>query len=86
MRSSDSTGRCDSLRAKQYCGRLTLPPSPLLQALDCVDGTDGWGDRSMHAFRSPGTEQDCSNNQPVYVLRNTRLAPHPSINTESAEL
>jgi hypothetical protein len=42
----------------------------LWQALDCVDGTTGWGDENMHAFRSPGTETDCSNNQPVYVLRN----------------
>ena len=45
------------------------------QALGCVDGTAGWGDESMHAFRSPGTDIDCSNNQPVYVLRNARHSP-----------
>jgi hypothetical protein len=37
-----------------------------------VDGVGGWGDERAHAFRSPGTETDCSNNQPVYVLRNAR--------------
>jgi len=31
-----------------------------LQALDCVDGAPGWGDESMHAFRSPGAHMLCS--------------------------
>ena len=44
-----------------------------------MDGARGWGDERLHAFRSPGTETDCSNNQPVYVLRNARqeAADHP---------
>ena len=43
--------------------------------MHCVDGTSAWADDSMHAFRSPGTETDCSNNQPVYVLRNSGHVP-----------
>ena len=57
-------------RARQ--SRLFRPQSRSGQALDCVDGARGWGDERLHAFRSPGTDTDCSNNQPVYVLRNAR--------------
>ncbi len=39
----------------KICGNLAF-----LQALDCVDGASGWGDESMHAFRSPGAHMLCS--------------------------